>query len=168
MYVYCACNPSMPGLVKIGRTADVPSVRIAVLSASTSVAMPFELKWYAICSDSLGEERKLHKVLSAYRVSGRREFFRCSPETARNAAKSVGMVVVESGLTDGGEPYVLGYPASQMKALAVASPFMALIWGSMLVTAGNNPDRTFFGALLIFIFPLLIMAIANIYFAIKK
>ena len=47
MYVYCAVNPSMPGLVKVGMTANQPSVRMGQLSSLTAVPTPFECSWYA-------------------------------------------------------------------------------------------------------------------------
>ena len=72
--VYILTNPSMPGLVKIGRTSDLAS-RVAGLSSGTSVPEPFEVAYAAYVEDAAFVERALHAAFSMHRLPGR-EFFR--------------------------------------------------------------------------------------------
>lgn len=75
-YVYVATNPSMPNMVKIGRTTrHDPQSRITALF-TTSVPLPFELEYAAaIVDDPVGVERALHQAFAPYRLHPRREFF---------------------------------------------------------------------------------------------
>ena len=77
-YVYLLINWSMPGLVKVGRTARRPSERMAELSGVTGVPTPFELVFDIFVPDAAVAESMLHSLLSdsGYRVSDNREFFR--------------------------------------------------------------------------------------------
>ena len=72
--VYILTNPSMPGLVKIGRTGDLAS-RVAGLSSVSGVPQPFEVAYAAYVEDSAFVERALHAAFSMHRLPGR-EFFR--------------------------------------------------------------------------------------------
>lgn len=78
-FVYLACNASMPGLYKIGSTANSPALRIRQLSSPTAVPSPFELMGYYEVYDHAREERLIHSNLSEYRTSNNREFFKLSP-----------------------------------------------------------------------------------------
>lgn len=80
-YVYLLSNESMPGLVKVGRTVNHPSRRMAELD-STGVPTPFELELSIGVSDSTTCERIAHHALSEFRVRERREFFKVSIEKA--------------------------------------------------------------------------------------
>jgi hypothetical protein len=74
-YLYLASNPSMPGLVKVGRTSTSPKARMAALH-TTGVATPFVLEFVARVPDSAFAERCAHAALTRFRVAGNREFFR--------------------------------------------------------------------------------------------
>ena len=80
--VYVLTNEAMPGLVKIGRTSDSVETRLANLSASTSVPLPFECYFAAEVRDGVHLEKTLHQLFAEYRVNPRREFFRLDPEKA--------------------------------------------------------------------------------------
>ena len=74
-HVYILSNKSMPGIIKIGYTANDPEQRAKELS-STGVAEPFTVthSWYGF--DAYEAEQKLHKHFAHYRVNKHREFFR--------------------------------------------------------------------------------------------
>lgn len=76
-YVYALINPSMPGLVKVGRTARSPLDRASELSGVTGVPTPFVVVYHQFFSDSEDAEAHVHEMLSqnGYRVSDVREFF---------------------------------------------------------------------------------------------
>ena len=76
-YVYILTNESMPGLVKIGRSFYGGGAR-AVALFSSGVPQPFVVEFEILFADCVEGEREVHDVLQDYRVSGRREFFRCS------------------------------------------------------------------------------------------
>jgi hypothetical protein len=73
-FVYVLENPSMPGIVKIGRTDRTVSERVNELSSHTGVPTQFiVVKEYSV-DDSVLAENKIHERLSEYRVSENREF----------------------------------------------------------------------------------------------
>jgi hypothetical protein len=78
--VYILTNPSMPGLVKIGRTGNLQT-RVAALSAVTSVPEPFVIAYAAHVEDAAFVERALHATFSMHRMPGK-EFFKISPTNA--------------------------------------------------------------------------------------
>lgn len=73
-YVYILTNPSMPGLVKIGKTTRDPEGRARALYR-TGVPTPFRVLESVWCKDCGATERHLHKQLAPRRVSDTREFF---------------------------------------------------------------------------------------------
>jgi len=79
---YVLSNPSMPGMVKIGRTAhDDANTRIAQLY-TTGVPVPFTLEFAARVPNSDEVEKALHIAFAPHRVNPKREFFRIEPEQA--------------------------------------------------------------------------------------
>lgn len=80
--VYVLTNPVMPGLVKIGRTAqDDAKTRIAQLY-TTGVPVPFTLEFAGKVNNEPEVESALHTAFNPYRVNPNREFFRIDPEQA--------------------------------------------------------------------------------------
>ena len=77
-WVYVLKNPTMPGLVKVGRTTRLPSTRVAELSQATGVASPFVLVFEQSFGDCVSAERDIHGVLEqcGMRLAPNREFFR--------------------------------------------------------------------------------------------
>ena len=80
-YVYILSNPSMPNLIKVGKTTKHPSKRMSELH-STGVPTPFELEFSVMVDDCGSSELSAHKALSNYRVAGNREFFKISVKKA--------------------------------------------------------------------------------------
>ena len=76
-FVYVAINESLPGVLKIGKSTRVPSVRAKELS-STSTPTPFHCIYCVLCEGFSEVETNAHKELSATRVSDNREFFKVS------------------------------------------------------------------------------------------
>ncbi len=70
-------NPSLEGLVKIGKTTRDPTDRVRELSASTAAPTPFVLAYDVYVKDCAAAEAYLHALLErrGYRVSDNREFF---------------------------------------------------------------------------------------------
>ena len=77
--VYILVNPSMPGIVKIGRTTQGVFKRMEQLN-TTGVALPYECFYAAFVHDDVEVERALHEHFSDCRVNQRREFFEVSPQ----------------------------------------------------------------------------------------
>ena len=88
-YVYCLTNEAIPKLVKIGKTARDPQVRAAEISAATGVPTPFEVAWARKVPDMDKAEAALHAALSDYRLTRRREFFRCTAAEALAHSKKL-------------------------------------------------------------------------------
>lgn len=82
--VYVLINEAMPGLIKIGRTADELANRIYSLY-STGVPLPFELFYACEVENGRFVETQLHEAFGDHRVSKKREFFRLAPERAKAA-----------------------------------------------------------------------------------
>ena len=76
-YVYLLINPSMEGLVKIGKTTQDPKGRAKELSAATGVPTPFIVVFDAYFEDCSQAEEYVQARLEQknYRVSSSREFF---------------------------------------------------------------------------------------------
>lgn len=76
-YVYLLINPSMEGLVKIGKTTQDPKGRAKELSAATGVPTPFIVVFDAYFEDCSKAEEYVQARLEQknYRVSSSREFF---------------------------------------------------------------------------------------------
>ena len=75
-YVYLLSNPSMPGLVKIGRTSRDPATRAGELTSASGVPTPFRLEGYVRTPDAARTEASVHRIIGGDRVNKRREFFR--------------------------------------------------------------------------------------------
>lgn len=87
-YVYILTNPSMPGIVKIGRTTRSVHGRAGELF-QTGVPTPFEVAHYVQSPDCVALERAAHERLALLRVGTDREFFRCDHEAAHAALKEL-------------------------------------------------------------------------------
>ena len=76
-YVYALINPSLKGLVKIGKTKRTPEIRAQELSASTGVPTPFSVAFEILVNDCDDAENFIHEKLEqrGYRLSPDREFF---------------------------------------------------------------------------------------------
>jgi hypothetical protein len=87
--VYVLSNPSMPGIVKIGRTNRKIEERLRELSISTGIPQPFVREALFSSADTVKDEQNIHNRLSAARVSYNREFFSLSPQEAVDAIKNI-------------------------------------------------------------------------------
>ncbi len=76
--VYLLTNPTIPDLVKIGRTTDLEQ-RMRQLSTHSGVAVPFECFYACAVNDGLAVEKALHEAFGDHRINPKREFFRISP-----------------------------------------------------------------------------------------
>ena len=83
-YLYALTNPSMPGLVKVGKTLRRPEDRLQELSSATGIPTPFELRHSVRVEDAHEGERTLHQrwEKEGLRTSNGREFFRLPLERA--------------------------------------------------------------------------------------
>jgi hypothetical protein len=78
--IYVLTNEAIPNMVKIGLTNDSVEARIAQLSSSTAVPLPFECYFAAEVKDCVKLEKILHQLFSEHRVNPKREFFKIDPE----------------------------------------------------------------------------------------
>ena len=76
-YIYILVNPSLRGLLKIGKTTRTPDERAAELSASSNMPTPFMVAYEEEVPDCSVAERLVHQKLAedGYRVNDSREFF---------------------------------------------------------------------------------------------
>lgn len=79
--VYLLTNPTIPDLVKIGRTTDLEA-RLRQLSTHSGVPVPFECFFACEVQDSVKVERALHDAFGDHRINPKREFFRLNPDRA--------------------------------------------------------------------------------------
>lgn len=84
-WVYILTNPSMPDLVKIGITRGDVHARAQALSSTTGVPTPFEIYFAMRCICGADVEKRIHSLLSEFRVNPSREFFQCSLDQAKAA-----------------------------------------------------------------------------------
>lgn len=83
-YVYILSNPSMPGIVKIGKTTRTIEARAQELY-QTGVPTPFKIEHYVYSPDCLELEQLIHSGLEKWRVSLAREFFAIDIADAKTA-----------------------------------------------------------------------------------
>ena len=88
-YVYILVNDSMPGLIKIGKTARNSRTRARELSNSTGVPTPFEVAFELSSKNYEKLESEIHIKLAKYRVSQNREFFKYPEDEAIRLLKEL-------------------------------------------------------------------------------
>ena len=88
--VYVLTNPTMPGLIKIGRTTNLEQ-RVKSLSSDTGVPLPFEVFYACSVRDADEVERALHNAFGDHRINPKREFFEIDPERVYPVLKLVGI-----------------------------------------------------------------------------
>jgi hypothetical protein len=98
-FLYVLVNPSMAGLVKVGRTDRDPASRARELSAATGVPTPFILVFEAAFPDSSEAERFVHSWLTerGFRLLATREFFNAPPGDAIRAVLEAQRVLGQVG-----------------------------------------------------------------------
>jgi len=76
-FVYALINPSLIGVVKVGKTTKDPSERAKELSSATGVPTPFSVAYQIYVTNCSHAEAYIHTYLeeSGYRVADNREFF---------------------------------------------------------------------------------------------
>ena len=89
-HVYVMINPSMEGLVKIGRTSRTATMRAKDLQ-TTGVPKSFIVLWSEFVQDSDEVEETLHTMFADSRVNPRREFFKVEPRDAISALMEVAL-----------------------------------------------------------------------------
>ena len=97
--VYILTNPSMPDLIKIGKTEKTAHERAEELY-STGVPTPFEVVYSIPSEYPKILEDILHKKFKQYRINKDREFFRYSAdkviEWLKNRSSSIGLYDIEA------------------------------------------------------------------------
>jgi hypothetical protein len=97
-YVYILTNPSLPGLVKIGKTHRSPEERARELSDLSGVPTPFVVAFSIMVSNCGLAETMAHQRLSAHRVADNREFFSVTVQEAVKVLKAIVREIDEGGL----------------------------------------------------------------------
>ena len=80
--VYVLTNAAMPGLVKIGKTAQKDLNKRLEQLYGTGVPVPFECAFAGIVDDHSKVENAFHNAFGPYRYNPRREFFAIEPDQA--------------------------------------------------------------------------------------
>lgn len=78
--VYVLTNPAMPGLVKIGSTAQEEVEGRMKQLFSTGVPVPFDCAFACRVPDAYTVEKALHHAFGNTRINPTREFFRIEPD----------------------------------------------------------------------------------------
>ena len=77
--IYILTNPTIPDLVKVGKTNNLEE-RVRSLSSHSGVAVPFEVYYSCEVVDPDKVEKHIHEGFGDHRVNPKREFFRINPE----------------------------------------------------------------------------------------
>ena len=99
-FIYVLSNPSMPGLLKVGRTDRQPEERARELG-TTGVPQPFKIEYSISVADTVIAETEIHRLLDlrGLRAHERREFFNADLEGVLDVIRLVtGGDDVERGL----------------------------------------------------------------------
>jgi len=89
-WVYVLSNPTVPNMLKIGYTKNLPEERAKQLSNATGVALPYKVEWAFHCFDGFGLEQEVHHKLESYRVNNNREFFQVTLDEAKETIEDLG------------------------------------------------------------------------------
>lgn len=86
-YVYVLVNPSMEGLIKVGKTTRGPKERAVELSKATGVPTPFFVVYEEYFNNCTKAEEFVHTYLEqkGYRLAPNREFFEVPTKAAIDA-----------------------------------------------------------------------------------
>lgn len=90
-WVYVLSNPTVPNMLKIGYTKNLPEDRAKQLSNATGVALPYKVEWAFHCYNGMSLEGEVHRYLEGSRVNDNREFFQVSLEEAKEAIEELGV-----------------------------------------------------------------------------
>lgn len=102
--VYILTNPTIPDLVKIGRTRNLEE-RLKSLSSHSGIPVPFECYYCCEVANGSEVEKRLHFGLGDHRINPKREFFRINPERVKTLLEgwSLRDVTPEKDITDSQE-----------------------------------------------------------------
>lgn len=89
-WVYVLSNPTVPGMLKIGYTKNLPEERARQISNATGVVLPYKVEWAFHCYNGEQLEGEVHKYLESYRVNNHREFFQIPLDEAKKAVETLG------------------------------------------------------------------------------
>lgn len=105
-YVYVLSNPSMPGILKIGRSISGGKQRASALY-STGVPTPFVLEFEVFVEDAAFIEKAAHESLTEVRLADTREFFKCEVAEAIEAIIDEYLATFDRGVCNSDERFVL-------------------------------------------------------------
>ncbi len=108
-FVYIFSNPSMSGIIKVGRSSRVPDLRTKDRDLnSTGVPTPFVVEYYAFFDDMGKAEQLAHRALAKHH-SGK-EFFKIDIYTAISAIEELGLAFTRLYIknSDNEKPNLLG------------------------------------------------------------
>ena len=89
-WVYVLSNPTMPSLLKIGYTKNLPEERAKQISAATGVALPYKVEWAYKCFNGETVEREVHHKLKSKRANNSKEFFWINLEEPKEVINLIG------------------------------------------------------------------------------
>jgi hypothetical protein len=92
--VYISSNPSMPGIVKIGKTKRDVVDRMRELY-TTGVPTPFETDATIVTPDCDELEKTLHLYFNEFRVNSDREFFKIDKEVVITKSKEINEIIIQ-------------------------------------------------------------------------
>ena len=119
-FVYILTNPSMPGIVKIGKTTRCASSRAAELY-QTGVPTPFEV-YYEMATPDCGKlEADIHYHLTEFRVSREREFFYCDAAEAMRLVAASGLDQLQALVSEYAEGMILIHESLCVSDNAISS-----------------------------------------------
>lgn len=88
-FIYVLSNPSMDGIYKIGMTVRDVEQRVKELSKSTSIPTPFNIEIVFHSDAPYEDEQRIHSLLSKFRISDSREFFKCELREIVNICREI-------------------------------------------------------------------------------
>ena len=153
--VYVLTNPSMPGLVKIGRTTG-PVVARGKQLFTTGVPSPFQVVGVCLCEDPAQVENTVHDIFNGQRHHKKREFFQVHPSQVAATLRLMGEVVGFD--QDAGHWEVFSMKSPLPKRLNIKTPKSVWrvmpegvleLWGVEVmraaIEAGADPDEELYG-----------------------
>ncbi len=138
--IYILTNEAMPWYVKIGKTTTSLEQRIAKLSRSTSIPLPFTCFYACIVNDCHFVETQLHDAFWDNRANPRREFFVIDPERIVAALKlaSIQEVTIWEDIIEFKEDQIALDQARDRSAVFNFDMVKIPIWSEITFTRDSN------------------------------
>jgi T5orf172 domain len=138
-FVYVMSNKAMPGILKVGWTAQLAEDRAKALH-DTGVPLPFEVEFRAATSHYKAAEKKAKALLKPSRVTPDREFFRTLPSKAIAAVQEALLSTASIAAWDSEQPHKVKHGDRIALTTEAGDLFVVLTYPDLMAPRAQPTD----------------------------